>query len=118
MSNTVTRIDRELMRGAGPVAVLQLLSSGEKYGYEMTRELACSTDGVLDIGQATLYPLLYNLESKGLVKGRWRTAASGRRRKYYGLTARVRRRLEAHQEQWQRLFGAMEGLGLVETGED
>ena len=40
MSKTVSRIDRELMRGAGPVAVLQLLSRGEMYGYEMTRELA------------------------------------------------------------------------------
>jgi PadR family transcriptional regulator PadR len=112
------RIERELMRGAGPVAVLRLLEQREMYGYELVEALQDRTDGVLAMGQSTLYPLLYNLESKGLIKGSWKTADTGRRRKYYGLTAKGRLRLENHQRQWQQLFGAMEGLGLVSTGED
>ena len=111
------RIERELMRGAGPVAVLRLLDQREMYGYELVEALQERTEGVLAMGQSTLYPLLYNLESKGLIKGRWKTADSGRRRKYYGLTAKGRRQLESHQVQWQRLFGAMEGLGLVNPNE-
>ena len=55
------RIERELMRGAGPVAVLKLLESGSKYGYELVEALSRASDGVLDMGQSTLYPLLYNL---------------------------------------------------------
>lgn len=112
------RIESELMRGAGPVAVLRLLEQREMYGYELVEALQARTDGVLAMGQSTLYPLLYNLESKGLIEGSWKTADSGRRRKYYGLTARGRRQLESHQRQWQNLFGAMAGLGLVSTGED
>ena len=64
------KIERELMRGAGPTAVLQLLSAGEKYGYELVEALSRQTDGVLAMGQSTLYPMLYNLEAKKLVKSR------------------------------------------------
>lgn len=119
MSNRPGRIDRELMRGAGPVAVLKLLSRGEMYGYELTRALASTTDGVLDIGQATLYPLLYNLEAKGLVRSVWRAATGGRRRKYYALTETGRRKLRADVRQWRALVDAMQTVGVLspEAGE-
>lgn len=108
------RIERELMRGAGPTAVLGLLEQREMYGYELVVALQERTGGVLAMGQSTLYPLLYNLEAKKMIRGKWRTADSGRRRKYYELTAVGRKRLKAQRQQWQELFGAMEGLGLVE----
>jgi len=72
------------------------------------------TDGVLAMGQSTLYPLLYSLEAKGLVTGAVRAAPSGRKRKYYALTAKGRIRLKAEQAQWKRLLGAMASLGLIE----
>ena len=100
------RIERELMRGAGPLAVLQLLEKREMYGYELVESLSEQTDGVLAMGQSTLYPLLYNLEAKSLVRSRWSKADSGRKRKYYGLTAKGRSWLEAHREQWHQLVGA------------
>jgi PadR family transcriptional regulator PadR len=108
------RIERELMRGAGPTAVLGLLEQRPMYGYELVVALQERTGGVLAMGQSTLYPLLYNLEAKKMVRGAWRTADSGRRRKYYELTALGRKQLETQRLQWQELFGAMEGLGLVE----
>ena len=104
------------MRGAGPVAVLRLLSNGEMYGYEMTRSLADSTDGVLDIGQATLYPLLYNLEAKGLLQSSWRTVPGGRKRKYYALTPAGQKKLSADVEQWRALVGAMQAVGVLSPG--
>lgn len=107
------RVESELMRGAGPAAVLRLLEQREMYGYELVEALSERTDGVLAMGQSTLYPMLYNLEGKGLVIGEWRTAESGRRRKYYTLTEAGREHLEEHRRQWQRLFGALRGLGLV-----
>jgi PadR family transcriptional regulator, regulatory protein PadR len=64
------RIERELMRGAGPVAVLKCLEAGPRYGYELVEILARETAGVLDMGQSTLYPLLYNLEAQGVIKSR------------------------------------------------
>jgi PadR family transcriptional regulator PadR len=107
------RVERELMRGAGPVAVLKLLGSGEMYGYELVQSLAEQSDGVLDMGQSTLYPLLYNLEAKGFVTARWETTDSGRRRKYYSLTDRGRRRLATDTEQWQAIARAMAALGII-----
>ena len=108
------RIERELMRGAGPVAVLKLLQRGEMYGYELVEALAQKSEGVLAMGQSTLYPLMYNLEAKGLIEGFWREADSGRDRKYYRLTEKGRKRLAADIKQWQALAGAMTGLGILE----
>ena len=108
------RIERELMRGAGPTAVLRLLEGGERYGYELVALLEERTKGVLTMGQSTLYPLLYNLEAKGLIVARVEAAAdSGRPRKYYRLTDKGKRQLAKDREQWQALTGAMVGLGVV-----
>ncbi len=112
------RIERELMRGAGPLAVLQLLEKREMYGYELVEALSEQTDGVLAMGQSTLYPLLYNLEAKSLVTSHWSRAENGRKRKYYGLTAKGEGWLCARREQWQRLVGAMKRLGVVAPGGD
>ena len=65
------------------------------------------------MGQSTLYPLLYNLEGKGFVTARWETTDSGRRRKYYNLTDRGRRRLASDSEQWQAIARAMAALGII-----
>ena len=81
------KVERELIRGAGPVAVLQLLKRREMYGYELAETLSRRTAGVLAMGQSTLYPLLYSLEAKKLVESRWVETESGRkRRRYYRLT--------------------------------
>lgn len=110
------RIERELMRGAGPIAVLSLLKNRPRYGYELVEALADQSAGVLDMGQATLYPLLYNLEAKGLIEGFWQAAPAddgGRDRKYYRLTPKGLRRLEADRVQWRSLVKAMESLGVL-----
>ncbi len=107
------RIETELMRGAGPVAVLKLLERGEMYGYELVDSLEKRTEGVLAMGQSTLYPMLYNLEAKGLIKGVWRDADSGRRRKYYALTAKGRKRLVSDEAQWSAVSRAMASLGVI-----
>lgn len=110
------RIERELMRGAGPVAVLKLLERGEHYGYELVEALSQKSNGVLAMGQSTLYPLLYNLEAKGLIEASWRAADSGRDRKYYRLTPSGRKRLAEDTRQWQALADAMTGLGVLSPG--
>lgn len=110
------KIERELMRGAGPVAVLKLLQAGPKYGYELVTAISQRSDGILAIGQSTLYPMLYNLESQGFVKAEWRSSEAGRRRKYYALTGKGERRLASDTEQWQALEQAMRGLGILGGG--
>src|ERR1700761_1048588 len=109
------KLERELMRGAGPAAVLRLLEGGERYGYELVELLERRTDGVLAMGQSTLYPLLYNLESKGLIAGRAATAENGRPRKYYRLTDKGQRKLARDVRQWEAMSAAMVKLGIAGT---
>ena len=85
------RVEREMMRGSGPLAVLQLLSRRELYGYEMVEALERQTEGVLAMGQSTLYPLLYNLEAKGWVSSREAEGPEGRTRRYYAITRAAER---------------------------
>ncbi len=107
------RAERELMRGAGPVAVLKLLEDGAKYGYELVEALSEQTDGVLDMGQSTLYPLLYNLQSQELIRPSWKESENGRKRKYYSLTAKGKKRLASDTAQWRAVATAMQSLGIL-----
>jgi PadR family transcriptional regulator PadR len=107
------RIEKELMRGAGPAAVLRLLESGEKYGYELVQLLDQHSNGVLAMGQSTLYPLLYNLEAKGLIVSRMAVADNGRPRKYYRLTRAGKQQLANQRKQWDALSAAMGKMGVT-----
>lgn len=110
------KLDRELVRGAGPVAVLHLLSRREMYGYELVEALAERSEGVLALGQSTLYPMLYNLEAKGLIRAKARTAPSGRERKYYSLTGKGKKKLADDTQAWRRLAAALGSIGVLEGG--
>jgi PadR family transcriptional regulator PadR len=92
---------------------MQLLRDGEKYGYELVKLLEKQSHGVLAMGQSTLYPMLYNLEAKGLVAGRTATAENGRPRKYYRLTDKGKRQLTRDRQQWEVLSTAMGRLGVL-----
>ena len=107
------RIEKELMRGAGPAAVLMLLESGEKYGYELVQLLDRQSGGVLAMGQSTLYPMLYNLQAKGVVAARLEDAENGRTRKYYRLTRKGIRELSRYRKEWNALSLAMTKLGVT-----
>ena len=108
------RIERELMRGSGPLAVLQLLSRREMYGYEIVEALSKTTSGALAMGQSTLYPMLYNLESKGLISSRVESGEQARVRRYYRLTALGRKELARQRASWRVLIQAMRALGITD----
>lgn len=105
-------LEREWMRGAAPLAVLTLLDRREMYGYELVEALEKGSGGLLAMGQSTVYPLLYNLEGRGHVEPVWRTAPSGRRRKYYRVTAKGRSWLAGQRAQWDDLVTALGRLGV------
>ncbi len=107
------KLERELMRGAGPTAVLKILSTRSMYGYQLVETLAKQSDGVLAMGQSTLYPMLYNLEAKGLVEADWQDSPNGRQRKYYSLTTKGKRKLKADLDAWKKLTKAMANIGVL-----
>lgn len=113
-----TSIQRELKRGSLELIVLQLLASGEAYGYEIVAKLADATDGRLGVTEGTLYPVLYRLERGGFVSVRWETQARGVPRKYYRLTDAGRRELVALTREWTTFADAMArllGIGRKKT---
>ena len=65
------------------------------------------------MGQSTLYPLLYNLQAKGLIASRTQVASNGRPRRYYRLTDKGKRRLERSRQQWEALSLAIGQLGIA-----
>ena len=101
------RIERELLKGAAPIAVLQILAQGSMYGYELGQAIEKKSKGILVFGHGTLYPLLYNLEARGLVCTEWQQAASGRERRYYSLTSQGKAHLAEQRAQWEQLDTAM-----------
>jgi PadR family transcriptional regulator PadR len=122
------KIERELMRGAGPVAVLKLLNRRDMYGYELVEAISERTEGALSMGQSTLYPMLYNLEAQGYIEGYWQEAddarpstkpapgrdrPASRDRKYYRLTDKGKKRLADDAEQWEAVIRAMKALGVA-----
>ncbi len=108
----MTRVQKEWMRGAGPLAVLKILDGREMYGYELAMALDRQSRGVLTMGHSTLYPVLYKLEEKGLIEAQPRSSDE-RRRKYYRVTDRGRQWLEDHHSEWTELVAAMGRLGLA-----
>ena len=107
------KLERELMRGAGPTAVMQLLANGEMYGYQIVESLASKSNGVFELGQSTLYPMLYNLEAKGLVSSQQKAGPNGRMRRYYKLTVKGKKKLDADRQQWAALVEGLGALGVT-----
>jgi PadR family transcriptional regulator PadR len=107
--------DDQFIRGAGMLAVLKVLEGGELYGYAIVEALARTKGDALHLGQSTVYPMLYNLEAKGLVKSRW-DESGARPRKYYSLTKAGKTRLAEDTDQWREITKAMASLGLARLG--
>jgi len=104
------KFERELLKGVAPVVVLEILSRGAMYGYELSEAIEQRSDKILTLGRGTLYPLLYNLEAKELVQANWQESESGRKRRYYEITGKGKEKLSAQKEQWQQL---QQGVNLV-----
>ena len=107
------KFESQLLKGIAPVVVLEILSRGQMYGYELSEAIEQRSGNILTLGKGTLYPLLYNLEAKRLVKGRWETTDSGRERRYYSITSKGKGELAKQKAQLKELAA---GLNLVFSG--
>ncbi len=98
----------ELKKGSAEFLVLALLENEHRHGYDLARLIASQSRGVLKFHAASLYPLLYRLEKRKWIEGRWVEKAGQRRRRYYRLTAEGRRVLAAQRNTWQEFFAALD----------
>ena len=106
--------DRELKKGSAELLLLALLEDQARHGYEIAKLIQLRSRGVLRLNAASLYPLLYRLEERGWLQGRWVEKPGQRRRRFYSLTSEGRRVLTRQRDTWKTFVHAM---GLI-TGVD
>lgn len=99
--------DREWKKGSAELLILSLLEAEARHGYEIGKLIEQRSQGALRFHVTTLYPLLYRLEERGLVQGRWVEKPNQRRRRYYSLTAQGRKVLAAQRKSWKEFVAAM-----------
>jgi PadR family transcriptional regulator len=97
----------ELKRGTAALMVLAVLEGRARHGYEIARLIDDRSNGMLRFHVASLYPMLYRLERRGWIDGRWVEKAGQRRRRYYRLTPRGRKMLGAERNSWHQVLTAL-----------
>ena len=103
-------MDRELKKGSTELLILSLLEARARHGYDIGRQIESRSNGVVQLHVASLYPLLYRLEKRGWVAGRWVERAGERRRRYYRLTAAGRKALAEQRRSWREFMRALNRL--------
>src|SRR6478735_6447561 len=94
-------LDRELKKGSAELLILSLIEHEPRHGYELSKLIDSRSNGAIRFHVASLYPLLYRLEKRGWIEGRWVEKAGQRRRRYYQLTPGGRKVLAAQRTRWQ-----------------
>jgi PadR family transcriptional regulator PadR len=93
-------LDREMLKGSINLLILRLLSQRDMYGYEIIQEASRRSENAFKFKEGTLYPALHQLQRQGYLRSKWQTAESGRKRKYYSLTASGRKLSQERQRSW------------------
>jgi transcriptional regulator len=106
-------LGRELKKGTVPLLVLSLLDVEPRHGYELSKLIEAQSRGVVRVHAASLYPLLYRLEQRRWIDGRWVERPGARRRRYYHLTAAGRRQLAQQRESWAEFARAVSTIAGV-----
>ncbi len=99
--------DREWKKGSAELLILSLLEDRARHGYDIAKLIETRSGGSLSFRVTSLYPLLYRLEGRGLIEGRWVEKAAQRRRRYYRLTARGRQVLDRQRQSWREFVEAV-----------
>ncbi len=111
----IRALDRQLKKGSTELLVLTLVERRARHGYEIGKLIETRSRGALRFNVASLYPLLYRLEGRGLIEGRWVEKPSQRRRRYYRLTSEGRKMLRVQRHTWAAFVEAMTRITEAEN---
>ena len=109
----MTKDPAPLLQGTLELIVLQLLRVEPTNGYDLSLRIQAVSADVLQVNAGSLYPALYRLEERGMIKAEWRDTAKGRRAKVYSLTPAGRKQLAEQRANWARFSGAL--AAILET---
>ncbi len=105
----------DVKKGSAELLVLALVEDRARHGYEIGKLIEQRSDGLLKFHIASLYPLLYRLEKRRLIAGRWVEKAGQRRKRFYTITAEGRRVLARHRTRWEEFIGALTRVAGIRT---
>jgi transcriptional regulator len=106
--------DRELKKGSAELLILSLVEDRARHGYEIAKLIEVRSDGRLRFKVASLYPLLYRLEERGWIQGKWIENSGERRRRFYRITATGRRVLAEQRDSWLEFVDAIRRITGIE----
>ena len=115
MENTSTASGNP-RRGTARLLILAQIEVQSRHGYEISQCISDRTGGVVSFNVASLYPILYSMERNGLIVGKWVEKPGQRRRRYYRITAKGKKRLAAERESWNEFMQAVRqasGIGYA-----
>ena len=100
----------DMQKGSAEMILLALLEERARHGYELAKLVESESGKQLQFHVASLYPMLYRLERKKLVEGRWVEKAGERRKRYYRLTAAGKKALAEQRRSWREFVSALSSL--------
>jgi PadR family transcriptional regulator len=104
----------EIKRGGAELMVLAAIERRARHGYEIAKLIDDRSDGVLRFHIASLYPMLYRMERRGWIEGKWVEKAGQRKRRYYRLTSEGRKVLAHQRSTWRELLSALQRVAGLE----
>ena len=99
-----------LLQGTLDLIVLQLLRAEPTNGYELAQRIQAISKDVLNVNAGSLYPALYRLEARDLIRAEWDESKTGRKVKVYSVTAAGRKQLNEQRDEWSRFAGALSAI--------
>ena len=105
--------DRELKKGSAELLILSLLEGRQRHGYEIGKQIEARSNGAISFQIASLYPMLYRLERRGWIEGRWVEKSGERRRRFYRLTAEGRQVLKRQRSFWNEFVEALDRVAGI-----
>jgi PadR family transcriptional regulator PadR len=103
-------LDKALIAASAKPIVLSILVSEEDYGYQIIQRVKRLSGGELEWSDKMLYPVLHRMEKEGLLHSRWRISGEGRLRRYYAITDKGRKELDAERRRWRSVSQALAKL--------
>jgi PadR family transcriptional regulator, regulatory protein PadR len=103
-------VPKDLIAASSFSIILLVLRREESYGYEIIKHIREKSNGKLEFAEGTLYPILKKMELEGWIQSQWKTADSGRERKYYKITRKGIKQIELEKKHWQSVNQILEQL--------
>jgi len=105
----------EWKKGSAEMLILSLIEARPRHGYEISKLIEQRSGGAIRFYVASLYPLLYRLERRGWIQGRWVEKSGQRRRRYYRLTRQGRKVLASQLDGWREFVAGINRITAAEN---